>query len=332
MPFIDKTSILIENSANQYLNLFELEDNIICTSIDFHLNNIDSNIIIDGKYSFIDIWLDIDKNENIYGILNNKKGRLENLNISNNRIKRNTIIKYDYKNFLIKFTYIKYFKNENHIIYYSINKNNPYYTYLIHIYKSNNIVKKTRIDFIKYNILSNFVITYNDNIPTIFYFKLVGSTEELFVSTFDISLYTWSTPIQITNSKKDKIYLSSIKDNRGNYHIVFAENNSNKYFCKYIGGNIVNNSFSISTEQYITKHSMCVFPNLISSYSKIYIQWVEYFDLYTSESSNYGKSWSKPKLNSSVSDLNFQRYEFRSNNHTYNTTTIFALKDHSIIL
>lgn len=332
MPFIDKTSILIEDSINQNLSLFELKDNVIYTNMNSNLNVINSNVLIDGQYSFIDIWLDIDNNENIYGILNDKKGRLENLIINHNELKKDIIIKYDYKNFWIKFTYKKDFQDENHIVYYSINKRNPYYAYLIHIYKSCNKIKKTRIDFIRYNILSNFVITYKDNIPTIFYFKIVDYVEELFMSTFDINNYTWSQPIQITDSKKSKIYLSAIKDNNDNYHIVFAENNNNKYFCKYIGYNIINDNFSISTEKYISKHSMCTFPNLILNNSELYIQWVEYFDLYSSKSYDYGKSWSDPKLNSSVSDLNFQRYEFRSNNNPYNTNTVYALKNYSIIL
>ncbi|MCC3863598.1 hypothetical protein K0040_04645 [Terrisporobacter petrolearius] len=332
MPFIDKTSILVESSINKGLTLFEFGKNIVSTRIDPDLNNIDSRILFNGEYSFIDIWLDVDDKDNIYGILNDKKGKLKNLIITSDDVDLNTIIKYDYKNFFIKFTYIKKISDENHILYYSINKNFPYCAYIIHLYKSPNICKKTRIDFINYSILTNFVITYSNNIPTIFYFKLVNHHEELFSSTFDKNLYTWSSPKQITNSKKDKIYLSAIKDNKNNYHIVFAENNKNRYYCKYIQGNFIEDNFNITSEKYISKNSMCVFPNLISTYSKIYIQWIEYFDLYTSESLDFGKSWSDPKLNYSASDFPFQRYEFRSNNNIYNTSTIYALKNHSIIL
>lgn len=332
MPFINKTSILVESSINKGLTLFELSKNIVSTNIDSDLNNIDSRILFNGEYSFIDIWLDIDDKDNIYGILNDKKGKLQNLIITSDNVDLNTIIKYDYKNFYIKFTYIKKVNSENHIFYYSIDKKYPYCAYIIHLYKSPNICKKTRIDFINYSILTNFVITYNNNVPTIFYFKLVNHHEELFSSTFNENLYTWSSPEQITNSKKDKIYLSAIIDNENNYHIVFAENNKNRYYCKYIQGNFINNNFTISSEKYISKNSMCVFPNLISTCSKIYIQWIEYFDLYTSESLDSGKSWSKPKLNYSASDLPFQRYEFRSNNNIYNTSTIYALKNYSILL
>lgn len=203
MPFIDKTSILVESSINKGLTLFELGKNIVSTNIDSDLNNIDSRILFNGEYSFIDIWLDVDDKDNIYGILNDKKGKLQNLIITSDNVDLDTIIKYDYKNFLIKFTYIKKLNSENHILYYSINKESPYCAYIIHLYKSPNICKKTRIDFINYNILTNFVITYN-NVPTIFYFKLVNHHEELFSSTFDENLHTWSSPKQITNSKKIK--------------------------------------------------------------------------------------------------------------------------------
>lgn len=332
MPFINKTSILIESSINKGLTLFELGENIVYTNIDSDLNNINSYILINDEHTFIDIWVDIDDKDNIYGILNDKKGKLQNLIITSDNTAMNTIIKYDYKNFFIKFTYIKELYDESHILYYSINKAFPYSAYIVHLYQSSNICKKTQIDFVNYNILTNFVITYDNNIPTIFYFRLVNNHEELFSSTFDKNLYTWSSPRQITNSKKDKIYLSVLKDNNHNYNIVFAENNRNKYYCKYIQGSFIDNNFTILSEKYISENSMCVFPNLISTSSKIYIQWVEYFDLYTSESLDFGKSWSKPKLNYLASDLPFQRYEFRSNNNIYNASNIYALKNYSIIL
>lgn len=332
MPFIDKTSILIENSISKGLTLFELNENIISTNIDSHLNNIDSHILFNGEYSFIDIWLDIDNNDNIYGILNDKIGKIQNLTINDKCIDADTIIKYDYKNFFIKFIYTKKMNNKQHIVYYSINKNSPYHAYLVHFYKSPYICKKSRIDFLQYDILTNFVITYNDNIPSIFYFKLVNHKEELFSSVFDENSHSWSTPVQITSSKKSKIYLSVIKDIKNNYHITFAEKNNNKYYCKYLQGSFIDGNFIILLEKYISKSSMCVFPNLISTHSKIYIQWIEYFNLYTSESSDYGKSWSKPKLNSLASDFYFQRYEFRSNNNIYNASTVFALKNYKIIL
>ena len=107
MPFINKTSILVENSINKGLTLFELGKNIVSTNIDSDLNNIDSRILFNGEYSFIDIWLDIDDKDNIYGILNDKKGKLQNLIITSDNVDLNTIIKYDYKNFFIKFAYIK---------------------------------------------------------------------------------------------------------------------------------------------------------------------------------------------------------------------------------
>uniref|UniRef100_UPI0022DF05BF hypothetical protein n=1 Tax=Terrisporobacter petrolearius TaxID=1460447 RepID=UPI0022DF05BF len=82
MPFIDKTSILVENSINKGLTLFELNENIISTNIDSHLNNIDSHVLLSGEYSFIDIWLDIDNNDNIYGMFNDKIGKIQNLTIN----------------------------------------------------------------------------------------------------------------------------------------------------------------------------------------------------------------------------------------------------------
>ena len=318
MNYMYKNNILIKNSRDE-MYMFNLGNDIVYTKLDSNFNKLYSNKLSEGCFSFVDVWLNIDNEDKIYGVLNNKKGKLLEVEIKENDTDEYLLFKYDYKNFSIKFPYLEKINNEDHIIYYLINKKNPYYTSLLHIYKCDDKYIRNKIDYLNYNIMSNFIVTFNETTPSIFYFKYINNCEELFMSTFNLDTLKWSSPYQITNSKKNKIYLSSIKDNNGTYHIVFSEKNNNKYFCKHLKGNIINDTFQVMKESFVSYNLMCIFPSLIEQNSNIYIQWVEYFNLYTSKSKDYGDTWSLPILDKSISDFPFVLYEFRSAKDNFNS-------------
>ena len=328
MSFLYKTNILIQN-LNDEMYLFDLDKDVLYTKLDSNLNKLSSEKLIEGDFSFVDLCLDIDNENNIYGVINNKKGKLINIDIKDDVIDTSLLFKYDYKNFFIKFPYFKKVNTENHIIYYLVDKKSPYSTTLIHLYKSDDKYVKNKIDYLNYNIMTNFIVTIDNDIPTIFYFKHINDFEELFMSTFDLSTLKWSTPYQITNSKKNKIYLTVLKDINNTYHIAFSENNNNKYYCKYINGNISNEKFQINKESFISHNLMCVFPTLIEQNSNIYIQWVEYFNLYMSKSDDYGNTWSSPLLDENISNSSFILYKFNSMKSNINTT--FGIRNYSYL-
>ncbi|MGL5314993.1 MAG: hypothetical protein ACRC92_17200 [Peptostreptococcaceae bacterium] len=326
MTFINETKTILRKSDNS-LVVFNLDNNLEYENIDSYLNKVAIRKISDGEFSFINTWFDIDKDDNIYGIINDSKGRLINLDIKEDQTESSTLVKYDYKNFIMKFPYIKEVDDVKHIFYYSLNKKTNCISYLIHIYKKDNISIKTKIDIVKYNIMSNFVVTWNGNIPSLFYFNKVNGFEEIFASTYDLDNLKWSSPTQLTNSKKIKIYLSAIRHVDNSYHIVYSENHNGKYFCEYLKLNINNNVFDILESNTIANNLMCLFPCIIGYYSILYIQWVEYNDLFTCKSTNLGKTWSEPIKDNEISDYPFIRYEYKSNNNldtVYNLTSVFA--------
>ena len=79
----------------------------------------------------------------------------------------------------------------------------------------------------------------------------------------------------------------------------------------------------INQESIISKDVMCLFPSIIKENSTIYIQWVEYFDLYICKSCDYGMNWSKPIMDKNISNQPFIRYQYISDN----ITSIFAPKN-----
>lgn len=322
------TDILIKKS-NQELNILNLGDSIIYHVIKNDYNEIYTEEIIKGDFSFIDVYADIDKNDNIYGILSDKKGKILEVKIED-EIKFNTVFKYDYKNFYIKFPYIKNFSKEKHVIYYSINKKTPLMCRLIHIYICEGKTKKSRVDYIPYNIMSNFEVVWKNDSPILFYFKSINGCEELFVTMFDKNNLSWSKPLKITNSKELKIYLSVLYDTNSNYHIAFSENNEGKYFCKYIKLNLDDNNFNILKSETIKTRTMCLFPHLINYKNNLYIQWGEYNYVYTCKSSDLGNTWEKNSIYEKESDQSLRRYIFKSNyegDELYKFNTIFENRE-----
>lgn len=328
MSFFNDTYIFIRKS-DKTLSIFDFNKHIFYNRLDSNLNILHSDIIIKGDFSFADAWFDVDFDDNIYGIVNDKKGKLINIDITNDNIINTLILKYDYYNYFIKFPYIKNLIDSNHIIYYVISNNKS--TRLIHIYKQNNVYKKNIIDYIDHNILTNFITTWNYDIPTIFYFKVVNNSEEIFTSTFDLASLKWSNPIQITNSKKNKIYLSVIQSKEGVYHISYSEDNSGKYIYKYFSLNLSNCSFETYNHNYLSSNIMCLFPSLVEFDSVLYAYWVEYYNLYTCKSHDFGTTWDKPTLINYASSNPLLIYAFHSNlknDKKYNLSSLFTFKDY----
>lgn len=325
MSFIENFESLIEKSNNDICNI-TLDEGINLYNYDSNFKLLSSKKLIDGNYSFADYWFDINSSDVLYGLINTKEGSIIHYYINDRFTIKNYILKYDLNKLAIKFPYIKNINGVTHIIYFEIHKGAEHYCTLIHHYKKNNKWVKYEIDSMNYMILSNFVVIFNDCNPSIFYLKIVNGNEEVFYSTFDLITSTWSSPSQITNTSKEKVYLSVIKSSNNFYNIIYSENNLNSYYCTYINGYIDNNKFISSSPITISKTTACVFPHLIEHKNNLYAQWLEYRDLYTSISRDFGKTWGKQILFEDISNIPFSYYSFKSNhlnNTVYNLTNIF---------
>ncbi|MDR3596485.1 hypothetical protein [Clostridium sp.] len=323
MSFTRRFHTLIQK-PNQNIIINSLDTSIKIQNFSLNSNLISSKKIISGKYSFIDVWFDIDEYGNVYGLINAEKNSLMHLYINDKVIIKNTLFKYDYNTFTIAFPYIKTINSSTHIVYYSMENSNLSKCTLVHYYKCKNSWIENKIDITRFHILTNFVVLFENSTPTIFYLNIINGYEELFYSTFDLNNSTWSKPMQITNSRKLKVYLSVIKYNTGIYHITYSENNSNQYYCNYINASIKDDTFTILKDTIISKSIACTFPNILQYNEILYIQWIENHSLYYSFSYNLGATWSEPTIDKASSDYPFNRYIYKSTNNNINTYSIFS--------
>jgi len=129
--------------------------------------------------------------------------------------------------------------------------------------------------------------------------------------------------------------LSAIKCTNDHYHIAFSENNSCRYYCTYINGYINEYKFITTNYETISKTIACTFPNLIEYSNILYIQWIEYSNLYTRLSYDFGKTWLQPSIDELASNNPFIFYNYKSNysnDKGNNPFAIFACKSSLKIL
>lgn len=284
-------------------------------------------LISDMDLDFTRYSFSLDKNNNVHCIYCDKY--LQVLECKNNSylFTQKEYITYDHKKFGIAFPYVKYINDNPHIFYYVFNNNSTSTCALFHHYKHNDSWIENKIDFLNHIVLDNFTVTWNESSPTIFYFNLVNGCEEIFTSRFNLGTFTWSEPLQITNSGKNKIYLNVVRDNINFYHICFCELNGNGYAVKYISGYLNENKFNLSESSYLSEPSTCMYPSIIKTDNNISVSWVNFSKLFTSTSENLGKSWSEPIVDENSIEDRFIRASFYSNydeDLKYNVGNVFS--------
>ncbi|MGL4914542.1 MAG: hypothetical protein ACRC3Y_19140 [Romboutsia sp.] len=330
MSFINNCSTIIRRS-NKEMFCVHYDSGIVFDYYNEHGNYVSSKKIKENRFvDFTNSYFTLDKYDNIYGIYNNNGLKMIDVPKYSNSINEKPILDYDVNKFNILFPYIHTVDDSIHIIYHVFNNNSSNSSALLHHYRHNGLWVENKIDFVNQVIADNFIVIWVQNSPIIFYFNLVNGYEELFFSRFNSSTVTWSNPIQITNNKKNKLYLSVIKDNMNFYHIVFCENSGNGYAVKYINGYLNENSLDIDTSTYITGPSTCMYPSFIKEKSKLYIMWVNYGRLHTSYSTDLGKSWSEHTIDDSSLEDDFVRANFFSNfesDNIYNVGSVFTIHD-----
>lgn len=285
-----------------------------------------SKKLFDGHFDFIDHWFEIDNNDAIYGIVNDKKGSLIYILIKDNIIVKKQLLNFNTNQIAIKYVYIKIINNSINIFYYYSDKSSPHRCTLVHYYNNINGWHKNIIDLITYNTLTNYVILYNTSKKmSILYFKLCNNHEELFLSSFNKESVTWKKPIQLTNSHHDKIYLAALIDRKNNYHILFSEKDIYRYQCSYICGYINNNGFLKINKRTLGNATACSFPVIIEKNSIINVLWTEYNNLYVCSSIDSGISWGQVFINPESCSVPFTCCNYKSNSITCNKSNYFSV-------
>lgn len=329
MSFINNYSTIIRRS-NKDMFYFHLKENLVYDYFDNYGNLVSSTPITKSPIDFTSSYFTLGKDDSIYGIYKDNSLKMFEIKKNNTAFLEKEILTYNHKKFNILFPYINNCNDDIHILYYLCNNNSTNTCALFHHYNHNGIWTENKIDFINHMVLDNFVVLWVQDSPIIFYLNLINGYEEVFLSRFNYSTLTWCSPIQITNSKKNKIYLSVLKDNLNFYHLTFCEKSDNGYAVKYVNGFLMENKLDINVSKYITGPSTCMYPSLMKNKSNLYLMWVNYGKLNTSVSDDLGKTWGDHEVDDFSIEEEFTRAKFISNYEddlSYNVSSVFTTCD-----
>lgn len=326
MSFINKYSTIIRRSNKDMFN-FYCDGKLRYDYFNISENLVTSTSIINKDLDFTNFYFTLDEDDCICGIYKDNALKLFEINKYDNSFTQKDILTYNHKKFDILFPYLKRINGNLHIFYYVHNKSSSNTCALFHHYNHNGIWIENKIDFLNHIVLEEYNIIWIQDSPIIFYLNLVNGYEEIFLSRFNSNTLTWSNPIQLTHSKKNKIYLSVLKDHMNFYHLTFCENIDNGYCVKYINGYLMDYKLDINISTYITGPSTCMYPSLIKNESNLYLMWVSYDKLHTSLSRDLGKTWSEYEIDefSIEEDFNIARFFSNyENDELYNVTSVFT--------
>lgn len=327
MSFINKCFTMVRRSNKDMFNI-RLEDSIIFDHYDSSNNFISSNSLnINSPIDFSNCSFTLDSFDNIYGVYRDKSLKLIEFDKESNKISQRNILTYNHKKFNVLFPYINIIDNNIHILYYVYNNNSTNTCALFHHYNHNGVWTENKIDFINHTCLDNFTVLWIQDSPIVFYFNLVNGVEEIFFSRFNNSTFTWSNPVQITKSKKSKLYLSVLKDSMNFYHLTYCENEDTGYSIKYINGYLNEHKFDLNISYKITNNSTYMYPSLLKNKASLHLMWVNHHRLYSCESTDLGKTWSDHTIDEFSIKEDFTRSRFLSNyinDLPYNCTSVFT--------
>lgn len=326
MSFINECSTIIRRSSKEMFN-FCSQKSLYYNYFDMNGDLVFSNNIINKSLNFTDYYFTLDFNDDIYGIYKDDSLKMFEISNKNNKFSTYDVLTYDNNNFDVLFPSVKKLNNTTHIFYYVMSNNSSNTCALFHHYNDGTSWVENKIDFIDFIVLNNYVVSWTLDSPTIFFLNLVNGYEEVFFSRFVKDSLTWTNPVQITNSNKNKVYLSILKDDMNFYHISFCENIDNGYSIKYINGYITDKSFSLISSTYVTGPSACMFPSFIKHSSTLYIMWVNFNRLNTSYSNDLGKTWSEHEIDEFSVEEDFTRALFFSNykeDISYSVSSVFT--------
>ncbi|MPM42605.1 hypothetical protein SDC9_89271 [bioreactor metagenome] len=336
MSFSNNSSTIIRRSNKDIFSIYcnDKDQRLICNCFDKDYNFYNSITILNKFIDFTNYSVSLGTDDTIYGVY--KDNGIKYFEISNdNTLSFNEIFTFNDEKFDLLFPYIKKVDNNLHLFYYVFNNEAPGTCALFHHHNKNNIWTENKIDFLTHSILNNYCISWVNNSPIVFYLNIVDGYEEVFLSRFNCNSLTWSTPLQITHSKKNKVYLSVLKDAMNFYHLTFCENEDNAYSVKYINGYLMDDGLDIRNAKSISIPCACMYPNLIKHKSNIYLMWVEYNRLKTCSSSDLGSSWTNQTIDEFSIEEDFIKANFLSNykeDLLYNSTSVFTTSNDIALL
>lgn len=330
MAFINHVETIVKKSNKDTLVFYTHKNDLILRTFIHNKGWLDLKKILSDVISN-QFNIQIDKNDEIYGIANNLYGEILYLYTDNNLdIKYKKLFNYDNEKYIIKYPYIIKNGDNIHVFYYIRDiKDYRVWSILSHYFDGEKW-ENHNIEFIKsYPIINPFIVTqYSDDL-NIFYFNKVGDKEEVFYNQFSYNTQQWSKSQKLTNTKNKKIYLDVLKDNNNLHHITWSEFINDNLTIRYINRDLNKEIIHENDEIILSEQSNCSFPTIIKAGDVLWTVWAQMNKVYSCNSFDQGYTWDEPRIDNNSSDNDIIRYKFITNDkaevENFKLNTAFGL-------
>ncbi len=318
MAFVNKYSSIIRRSNKSIVNIYE-DEKIFFNFYDEN-NNLIKSKTLSKNIDLSTLHFSLTKNDEIIGLYDDNSLKMIKID-KNDDITNQVVINYDSNQFKTIFPYIEKIDDEVHIFYYVYSLNSDDTLAFFHHYQKDGFWTENNIDFINNFIIDKFTIIFEKNTPIAFYLNIVDGFEEVFYSRFNKKTLKWSKPYQITNSNKNKLYLSVMKNDF--FNITFLEKDDVGYRVRYLKF-----KDKIIKSKSITDSSLYMYPSLLEYNKTLYIMFCDNNRIYNSKSMDNCDTWSEISLDTYSLENDFCKSYFLSNyedDKSYNCTNVFSV-------
>jgi hypothetical protein len=255
----------------------------------------------------------IDEQDKIYGIVHTQNGNVMYLHTKKSNILYEKLFEYNTDKYILKYPFILKLNSNIHIFYYLQNlKKRKFWGIMHHFFDGNKWIANKVTVISSYPIINPFQITYNSSYMYIFYLHISDNKEEIFLSKFNVQNKSWNEPIQITETKNNKLYLN-VLDSKNKYHISWCENIDDNYIVQYTNIDYDKDISAPSNITPLSEPSNCTLPTFIQAGKALWSIWVQMNKLYNCYSLDNGNIWSNPEADEKSIGSKFIRYKFSSN-------------------
>ena len=302
--FNDKI-LLISDSLNN-INLFRLNHGkIIKNYFDSKMEIMSEEMVVQDAFLEYDVLIDTE--DNIYLIYQDISFNLilillKDEEVETIKLTGEPIFEVYYLNLINK-------DKELHIFYSILLKDlEKKYRIYHHYFNGMNWITNIVDEINVKEILNPFKIINNDNELIIVYYDKVEN-EQIYIKSFKLDQKKWGEKIKLTEDKSSKLYLDILlKENKLN--LVYSQYYEGNLIIKYERFNYADGKVQKEKEEILSNPENSQEPILIYYDEKLWVVWLEYENVISRYSDDYGTTWSPIYLWNESKEGYIVRYKF----------------------
>ncbi|SHJ15269.1 hypothetical protein SAMN02745975_01413 [Geosporobacter subterraneus DSM 17957] len=310
MPFANQKNVLVTDQAGNIHSFRWDNEKIIYACFYKYTKKMEKEILVEGCIPEFDV--EIDKNDTIYLICQQKEGKLLLFTYRSGIWEDQVLL--DSEGINVYNLNVIAWENGLNIVYClpSAESNKVYR--ICSLYQMEEEWINTELGDIRVKVLLNpFQVIRSGQGLILGYYNLLNGTEQIFLKRFDGSVDGWKDTLQLTSGLNDKLYLDFLLLDEEELHLTYSEYIDGNLVVKHERYKLIGNKVVKHSENELSNPGNCSYPTLILFNHRIWNVWTEYDYVASSYSEDNGLTWSVPYQWGESKEGVFVRYKYSIN-------------------